>query len=168
MNKMKAYQYDNELVYYFETGDPAKPKMIFFHNGGTDHRVWKNQIDFFAKDFHLYAIDMPGYGRSKNARENFELHFFTEMISTFIESQKIEKCILVGNCIGAAAALLYANQFPSIVTKLIVFQIASKTLIQAGALGRLQKITGHNQFTRAISANILGKRLGIKQQKSLY
>ena len=61
---------------YFHTGDVAlnlaewpspsldAPAMVLVHGYGSNWHTWGRVTDKFAQDFHLYAVDLRGMGRS--------------------------------------------------------------------------------------------------------
>ena len=52
-------------LHYNEAGDG--PALLCFHGGGPGANAWDNtrfNIDALAEHFHVYLIDLPGFGES--------------------------------------------------------------------------------------------------------
>jgi pimeloyl-ACP methyl ester carboxylesterase len=53
----------------------------------------------------VYALDLPGHGHSDIPAAEYTADFFIETIAGFLQQLEIEKAVLVGESIGATAAL---------------------------------------------------------------
>ena len=49
-------------IAYYKTGK-GEP-IILIHGLGLRAESWMEQINFFKKEFTVYAIDLPGHGKS--------------------------------------------------------------------------------------------------------
>lgn len=118
---------ENLSINYVEGGE-GQP-MIFLHNGGGFWHSWEFQINHFSKSNKVYGIDWPGFGESESPQGLISLELLTKVLSGFIEVNKLHEVILVGNCIGGSAALLYNMRNPKVVSKLLLFNICPGSLI---------------------------------------
>jgi pimeloyl-ACP methyl ester carboxylesterase len=114
-------------INYVEAG--VGQPMIFLHNGGGFWHTWEHQIKHFAKRYKVYGIDWPGFGESEHPDGLITLDLLTETLSGFITNKQLEDVVLIGNCIGGSAALLYNMNNPNSVDKLIIFNICPGDLI---------------------------------------
>lgn len=114
-------------INYVEAG--SGPPMIFLHNGGGFWHIWEHQIRHFAETHTVYGLDWPGYGGSDPVSEPITLDLLTAVLTDFIAQKGLVKIVLVGNCIGASVALLYAQNHPSQVDRLVLFNICPGDLI---------------------------------------
>ena len=103
--------------------------MLFLHNGGGFWQSWEYQIKHFSKNYKVFGIDWPGFGESDLPDGLISLDLLTETLSEFIRLQNLENVILIGNCIGGSAALLYNIKRPEMIDKLIIFNICPGNLI---------------------------------------
>tara|TARA_B110000285_G_C15032851_1_gene567672 strand:- start:63 stop:908 length:846 start_codon:yes stop_codon:yes gene_type:complete len=103
--------------------------MIFLHNGGGFWQSWEHQIKHFAKDYNVFGIDWPGFGKSDMPNGLISLDLLTETLNEFIRILNLKNIILVGNCIGGSAALNYNMGRPDMVHKLLIFNICPGDLI---------------------------------------
>jgi len=118
---------NGNIINYIQkgTGQP----MLFLHNGGGFWQSWKKQMDFFSTDYQVFGIDWPGFGESSAPGRPISLDLLTGTLAGFIKAKELKQVILIGNCIGASAALNYAIQHPSNVSKLILLNICPGKLI---------------------------------------
>lgn len=115
--------------------------MVFLHNGGTDHRIWDYQVEYFSKTHTVYALDILGFGGSDKPKAAYTLDLYTKMVEGFVEDLNLSSVTLVGNCIGSATALNYASKHPEKVNRLIVFNILTEDTLRDGAYGYWQTLS---------------------------
>lgn len=99
------------------------PPMIFLHNGGGFWQSWEHQLNYFSTSYTVYGIDWPGFGESDPPEGLLTLEVLYEVLCRFITEKHLSKVILVGNCIGASAAYLYAQRHPEQVRALVLVNI---------------------------------------------
>ncbi|MEM7656653.1 MAG: alpha/beta hydrolase [Bacteroidota bacterium] len=105
-------------VRFHEVG--AGTPLIMLHNGGANHFIWERQIQPFSATHHVFALDLLGFGESGRPCQPLTLELFVEMLYTLVQTRKLAAPILMGNCIGAAIALEYAQQHPNRVHGLVL------------------------------------------------
>ncbi len=113
----------NLKVHYHERGSGAP--VVFLHGGGqgaSGWSNWKQNLDFVAGEgFWALAPDALGYGLSSKPEEaTFDLDLLVGGLSRFLDALRIERVSLVGNSMGGAMAIKFAQDFPQRVEKLIV------------------------------------------------
>lgn len=107
-------------LYYDEVG--SGPAVLFMHAGVADSRMWNRQWDLDGS--RLIRFDMRGFGQSALGQDGFTDHADA---STVLDRLRVEKAVVVGCSIGAAATLQLANSSPE--------QIAGLILVGADAPG---------------------------------
>ncbi|HLP13810.1 MAG TPA: alpha/beta hydrolase [Flavobacteriales bacterium] len=108
-------------LHFVEAGEGEV--MIFMHNGGGFWQSWEHQLNYFKATHKVIGLDWPGFGESELPQGMLTLDLLTETLKRFIEIRGFEKVILVGNCIGASAALKYTIENPLRVKKLVVMNV---------------------------------------------
>lgn len=103
--------------YYVEKGqgDP----LILLHGNGEDSTYFVNQIDEFAKYFHVYAVDTRGHGQTPRGTAPFTIRQIAKDLADFMDEQGIEKADLLGFSDGGNIALIFAIKYPEKVNRLI-------------------------------------------------
>ena len=114
-------------INYVESGS-GQP-MLFLHNGGGFWYSWEYQIKYFSKSYRVFGIDWPGFGKSTLPQGMISLELLTHVLDQFIEKLALKNPILIGNCIGASAALNYVIQKNPSIKKLILFNPCPGSLI---------------------------------------
>lgn len=49
---------------YYTQGNPSSPALVFLHPAFGDHTCFHHQVEPFAADYHVIALDLLGHGRS--------------------------------------------------------------------------------------------------------
>ena len=105
-------------LHYIEQGQ-GKP-LILLHGNGESCDYFEHQIPFFAKDYHVIAIDTRGHGQSPRGEKPFTIVQFAEDLREFMDQNAIGKAILLGFSDGGNIALTFALKYPERVEKLII------------------------------------------------
>lgn len=134
---MKTFLYKNHSIKFYETGK-GRP-LLFLHNGGNDHRIWEYQIRHFQKSHRIFAMDQLGYGESDRPPVEYSLDLYTDILGSFIETLKIKKPVLIGNCLGSAMSLRYALQKPQNVRGMVLCNVLTRDTLEKGFFGPVCK-----------------------------
>ncbi|MBR4718176.1 MAG: alpha/beta hydrolase [Lentisphaeria bacterium] len=104
--------------FYIEkgTGEP----LILLHGNGADSGYFRGQIDAFAGQYHVYAVDTRGHGRTPRGGMPFTIRQFAEDLLGFMDEHQIEKAHLLGFSDGANIAMVFAVRHPGRVNRLIL------------------------------------------------
>lgn len=94
--------------------------MILLHGNGEDCTYFKNQIDVFANQYHVYALDTRGHGKTPRGKSPFTIRQFAEDLRGFMNEHKIEKADILGFSDGGNIAMVFAILFPDRVNRLIL------------------------------------------------
>jgi len=74
-------------IHYYEAGE-GEP-LILVHGIGQNSYTWRNNFYQLAKDFHVYAIDLPGHGFSGKPEISYTVEEFALAIEAFMNVKKI-------------------------------------------------------------------------------
>jgi pimeloyl-ACP methyl ester carboxylesterase len=55
---------ENINIFYREAGDAKAPTVLLLHGYPTSSHMFRNLIPILAKQFHVVAPDLPGFGFS--------------------------------------------------------------------------------------------------------
>ena len=108
----------NRSLRYLKTGngDP----LILLHTIRTQLDYFEEVIPQLAKNFTVYAIDLPGHGYSSiDTKASYDEPYFRSAVIEFIEKLDLKEVTLAGESIGGVLALTVANKLPSRIKKVI-------------------------------------------------
>jgi pimeloyl-ACP methyl ester carboxylesterase len=118
---INTFLFKSYRVSYLDVGK-GEP-MIFFHNGGTDHSIWRYQIEHFSKSHRVLAIDLLGCGESDRPDIPYTMKLYVDLLENFMRIMNFKSAILVGNCIGAATCLEFSLRNTTSVSSLVLFNV---------------------------------------------
>ncbi|MGI6006647.1 MAG: alpha/beta fold hydrolase [Ruminococcus sp.] len=104
--------------YYIEKGQ-GEP-LILLHGNGESSEYFQNQIEVFSRQYHVYAVDTRGHGRTPRGKKPFTIRQFAEDLRGFMDAHHIEKAHLLGFSDGGNIAMVFAVRYPERVDKLIL------------------------------------------------
>ena len=104
--------------YYMEKGSGTP--MILLHGNGENCEYFKGQMDVFAKEHHVYALDTRGHGRTPRGVKPFTIRQFADDLLHFMDDHQIEKADLLGFSDGGNIAMIFAMKYPDRVDRLIL------------------------------------------------
>ncbi|MSQ18906.1 MAG: alpha/beta fold hydrolase [Betaproteobacteria bacterium] len=102
----------SQRIVYRTAGDGLP--LVMLHGIGGGSGSWLPQLESLGDRFRLIAWDAPGYGTSAlidsaspNARH------YAAALTRLLDALQIERCLLVGQSLGALMATAFARAFPS-------------------------------------------------------
>ncbi|MCP3925598.1 MAG: alpha/beta hydrolase [Desulfobacterales bacterium] len=115
----------NSKVAVLEAGDKHNPPVILIHGlGQLGMKDWFTVIPDLEKNYHVIAIDLPGFGNSSASFLRFLPSHYAEVIAAISKQYINRKAIVIGHSMGGAVALRYSNLYGELVDKLIVVDAA--------------------------------------------
>ena len=99
--------------------------MLMLHGFPEFWYSWRHQIEEFAADYHVVAIDLRGYNDSDKpeSQSAYKMSELIEDVRGVITDLGYEDCILVAHDWGGAIAWNFAYAYPNMIEKLIVMNI---------------------------------------------
>ncbi len=104
--------------FYIEKGEGIP--IILLHGNGESCDYFQGQIDEFSKQYHVYAIDTRGHGKTPRGDKPFTIRQFADDLLGFMNVHQIEKAHLLGFSDGGNIAMVFAIQYPDRVDRLIL------------------------------------------------
>lgn len=147
----------------------AETGVILIHglDGSMDN--WAEIIPALAKDFHVVAFDLPGFGLSDKGSQEYNPTRYARLAQFMANHYFQDKPFhIVGHSMGGAIALRFASQQPMRFRRLVLIDAAGilhplvMTKFQAGSM--LQNKSGVAQtrgFAERMSGRILEKIDGL-------
>jgi len=122
-----------ELVYgykisYLVGGNKNNQPLVFLHGVFASAAIYRRFLNILSKKFRVYAIDMPGFGRSSMPRHILTIGDFTDIIYELIKRLKIRKPIIAGHSAGGLIILDMALHHKGIPKKIVLINAAGLKL----------------------------------------
>ncbi|MBW4505823.1 MAG: alpha/beta hydrolase [Scytonematopsis contorta HA4267-MV1] len=101
------------------------PLMLMLHGFPEFWYSWRYQIPEFAQNYKVVALDLRGYNDSDKPKEQsaYVMDELIKDVKGVITGLGYEKCVLVGHDWGGAIAWTFANEYPEMLTNLIILNI---------------------------------------------
>jgi len=118
------YPWKYGQIFFKEAGENnAGHPLVFIHaiGAGTSSFMWRKNFDELSKHFHVYALDLLGFGFSdKPATVSYSAELYIELISDFLREVVGSNANVVGSSLGAAYLVRVADEHPELINSLIL------------------------------------------------
>lgn len=98
--------------------------IVMLHGFGAGIGFWSLNLDEFANDHPVYAIDLLGFGRSSRPSFSKSAPEIERQLVMFVEKWRekmnLQSMILLGHSFGGFISTLYTMQYPEFVEHLIL------------------------------------------------
>ncbi|MXV63301.1 alpha/beta fold hydrolase [Natronorubrum sp. JWXQ-INN-674] len=116
--KKRASEFDNPLVgiertyrwrgietTYTVAGNPNDPDMLLLHgiHAGASSHEFEPVVERLAEDYHVYAVDLPGFGRSERPPLVYSATLYAEFIRDFATDVTDEPVVVASSLTGSFA-----------------------------------------------------------------
>ena len=101
--------------------------MVILHGflGMADN--WKTLGKQFSENgFNVHILDQRNHGRSPHS-DRFDYQEMAQDVKDYCQKHDLSNIILIGHSMGGKIAMIAAQQFPDLIEKLIIADIAPKT-----------------------------------------
>eukprot|EP01119_Soliformovum_irregulare_P012237 TRINITY_DN3169_c0_g1_i1.p1 TRINITY_DN3169_c0_g1~~TRINITY_DN3169_c0_g1_i1.p1 ORF type:complete len:329 (+),score=65.23 TRINITY_DN3169_c0_g1_i1:54-1040(+) len=101
------------------------PPLVLFHGFGAGIGLWLCNLKEFSENFTVYAIDLPGFGRSSrppflgNTVQQAE-DYFLDKIEAWRKAVNLDHFTLLGHSFGAYLAALYSLRHPNVIDHVVL------------------------------------------------
>jgi len=109
--------------------------ILTVHGGpGTDHRLFRPELDRLGAYARLVYFDLPGHGRSTEPPPDFALETMAESLEEVRSAIGAERVTLLGSSYGGFVSLAYALAHPDRVARLILVDTAASNAFREQSL----------------------------------
>lgn len=116
------YKYDDLSINYqiYGKGQP----LILLHGWGVNFHTFDYLIDYLKDNFTIFAIDLPGFGKSDEPKKPYNLIDYVNCINNFIIELQIDSPIVLGHSFGGRIAIKLVATKNTKISKLILVDSA--------------------------------------------
>jgi len=112
---------DDGDIYVRQDGPPDAPALLLIHGNASSARWWDELVPLLTRSHRVIRVDLLGYGRSaKPADRRYALPRQARGVGAAMGGLGVEGVIAVGHSSGGAAATALAEQWPDLVTALVL------------------------------------------------
>src|SRR4051812_11932892 len=109
-----------EIALNYVEAPSDNPAMVLLHGGLRWWQDWQPVIPQLAVNWHVYAYDQRGHGKSDRDGDHYRLPDFARDCAAFLRALVGEPAVLVGQSLGALVSLATAAQAPESVRALVL------------------------------------------------
>lgn len=93
----------------YEVRGSGEP-LVLIHGIGSRWQVWEPVLDLLARDFQVWAVDLPGFGASTPGPGATTVPDLIEHVRGFLDAQGLDRPHLAGNSMGGGISLELARR----------------------------------------------------------
>jgi len=121
MIDIEEKQFDTgEIVVNYAEGPANGPPLVLVPPQGADWENYKNSLPFLIEDFHIFAVDVRGHGKSEWTTGDYTFTSIGRDMVAFLEEVVREPSFVSGNSSGGLIALWLAANSPENVRGIIM------------------------------------------------
>ena len=112
-------------VHYVDFGGADDgPAVVLVHGLGGSHLNWDLFAPLLTPHARVWAIDLPGFGRSEPRGRPTSVQANVAVLQRFLDEVVGEPVLLIGNSMGGMISILAAGERPDAVTGLVLLDPA--------------------------------------------
>ena len=115
-------------LHYFEAmapgGEPDRPLLLVHGLGARGEDFGRLLPGLAAAGFHVYAPDLPGYGRSEKPDVAYTIAYEEAAVKGFLDAMRLGHVDVAGWSMGGWVSMRLAAEHPEMVDKLVLYDSA--------------------------------------------
>ncbi|HEY7413788.1 MAG TPA: alpha/beta fold hydrolase [Ktedonobacteraceae bacterium] len=132
----KEYRYPwkyGDMFYEVKGAREAKPLLLIHSFGpGASSYEWRKNVDVLAEHFHVYTLDLLGYGSSDHPVIDYDAELYTDLLYDFIrEVIGDQRVIAVAHGMTCAYIIACAFRRPQLFERLVLISPPQDILYEA-------------------------------------
>jgi len=154
--------------FYQEFGKKNKSNgtLCFLHAFTLDHRMWKNQSEYFSNYYHVIVPDLKGHGKSDAPLSGYTRKERVEDMIRLLDSLKLTKVHLIGISYGGTTGIGIALNYPERLNSLILIGTAAAGYKISSRMSKLDKIAKESSVESAKQKWIKSALMWYQNEKS--
>ncbi|SDG95596.1 alpha/beta fold hydrolase [Psychroflexus sediminis] len=113
-----TFTYKQTKIHYTASGKGES--VILLHGFLENSSMWKPLQKELSKTHAVYALDLPGHGRTEAIGYIHSMEDYAALVLAFAEDQQLKSFSLIGHSMGGYVALALAELQPEKIKKLIL------------------------------------------------
>ncbi len=100
--------------------------VVLLHGWGANITLFADLISLVSQKYRVIAVDMPGFGKSEEPDDNWQVSDYSQFVIDFLSSLGVRKAIFLGHSFGGRVIIKLATCFalPFEIDKIILVDSA--------------------------------------------
>ena len=98
---------------YLDTGS-GDPTLVFIHGWCCNQSMWSDQIEAFAPNHRIIAVDLRGHGESDKPDQDYDIAGFANDMAWLIREIGLDRPVIIGHSMGGVTTLNLLREHPDI------------------------------------------------------
>ena len=100
--------------------------IVLLHGFLENSKIWNRFEDFLSNDYSVVSIDLPGFGKSDEPKEVWDVSSYVQFVIDFLKDYDTKEVMLLGHSFGGRVIIKMhsRNDLPFKVTKVILVDSA--------------------------------------------
>src|SRR5205085_12027357 len=104
--QLRGAEVDGLTLHYVTEG--RGPAVVLLHGLGGFAESWRHNIPALARVATVYAVDLPGFGRSSKPPARYRLADSARAVHGFLQAIGLGRVAIIAHSLGGAIGLTYA------------------------------------------------------------
>ena len=74
--------------------------IVLLHGWGSNITLFANMIELLSKKYKVVAMDMPGFGKSEEPKEPWDVSAYVQFVIDFLKEYDAKEVMLLGHSFG--------------------------------------------------------------------
>lgn len=109
-------------IAYQVRGEGRPLVLIHGIGAGESSYEWRHNFEALSEQFKVYALDLPGFGRSERRDVAYTADMYVTALLDFMRDVVQESCYVVASSLSGAYAVKLAALRPEVVDRLVLIQ----------------------------------------------
>ncbi len=110
-------------LHFHEEGEGIP--LVFLHGFCETHEIWNEFVRPLATHFHIFTVDLPGFGKSELLPAPFSIDQVADSVADWLIEIRIPKCVVIGHSMGGYVTLALAARHPELLNGFGLFHSTS-------------------------------------------
>lgn len=116
----RLHKLSNTKIFVQQAGN-SENVILLIHGFLGSTFSWRFLIPILGAHFTVYAVDLPGFGRSdKGKRYPYTLSAYAQSLYDFLQSEGVRRLMIIAHSMGGQVAMRLASLAPQAVKRLIL------------------------------------------------
>jgi pimeloyl-ACP methyl ester carboxylesterase len=133
-----AYGMRGNVVFGMGSRAEGMDSLIFIHGAGGNQAFWRNQGDYFNRQFNCYIMELPGHGAAQGQGAQ-EIKGYALWIKGALDELKVPSPFVIGHSMGGAIAMELAMRFPALPKGLVLASTGARLRTLPAILDGIEK-----------------------------